>query len=60
MKVQSSRCRDFLDRLYTDNGEVLLDDKGRIRIDDWEMREDVQKKLQALLGNYFYRKLRRN
>ena len=34
--------------MYTENGEVLLDDKGRIRIDDWEMREDVQKEVAAL------------
>jgi len=40
--------RLFADRLYTENGEVLLDDKGRIRIDDWEMREDVQKEVAAL------------
>jgi enoyl-[acyl-carrier protein] reductase/trans-2-enoyl-CoA reductase (NAD+) len=33
--------RLFADRLYT-NSSILLDDKGRIRIDDWEMRDDVQ------------------
>ncbi len=52
--------RLFADRLYTDNGEVLLDDKGRIRIDDWEMREDVQKRSCSSLGNNFYRKFSRN
>lgn len=36
--------RLFTERLYTDN-EVLTDEKGRIRIDDWEMREDVQEEI---------------
>ena len=34
--------RLFADRLYTEDGNVLLDSEGRIRIDDWEMAEDVQ------------------
>lgn len=34
--------RLFAERLYTDDGNVPLDDKGRIRIDDWEMAEDIQ------------------
>ena len=34
--------RLFADRLYTENGEVALESEGRIRIDDWEMAEDVQ------------------
>ncbi|MET3848163.1 MULTISPECIES: enoyl-ACP reductase FabV [unclassified Paenibacillus] len=33
--------RLFTDRLYT-GGETPVDDVGRIRIDDWELREDVQ------------------
>lgn len=33
--------RLFAERLYT-GAETATDDKGRIRIDDWEMREDVQ------------------
>ncbi len=33
--------RLFADRLYT-GGPVPTDDEGRIRIDDWEMRDDVQ------------------
>ncbi len=33
--------RLFADRLYND-GAPALDEKGRIRIDDWEMREDIQ------------------
>ncbi|NGF56893.1 trans-2-enoyl-CoA reductase family protein [Parapedobacter sp. SGR-10] len=38
--------RLFAERLYTDN--VLLDDKGRIRVDDWEMRPDVQEEVSKL------------
>ena len=34
--------RLFADRLYTEDGNVPLDEAGRIRIDDWEMAEDVQ------------------
>ncbi len=33
--------RLFADRLYAD-GPVPTDDEGRIRVDDWEMRDDVQ------------------
>jgi enoyl-[acyl-carrier protein] reductase/trans-2-enoyl-CoA reductase (NAD+) len=39
--------RLFQDRLYN-GSEVPVDEKGRIRIDDWEMREDVQAKVAAL------------
>jgi len=39
--------RLFQDRLYN-GSEVPVDDKGRIRIDDWEMREDVQAKVAQL------------
>ena len=39
--------RLFSDRLYTGN-EVPTDDKGRIRIDDWEMRADVQERIAKL------------
>ena len=39
--------RLYSERLFTD-GEVPLDDKGRIRIDDWEMSEDVQNEVAAL------------
>ncbi|NNT72945.1 trans-2-enoyl-CoA reductase family protein [Flavobacterium sp. IMCC34852] len=39
--------RLFADRLYT-NAAVPTDDKGRIRIDDWEMRDDIQAKVKAL------------
>ena len=39
--------RLYQDRLYT--GEPIpTDEKGRIRVDDWEMRDDVQEKVAAL------------
>jgi len=38
--------RLFADRLYAD--EIALDDKGRIRVDDWEMRDDVQAEVAQL------------
>lgn len=39
--------RLYSERLFTD-GAIPLDEKGRIRIDDWEMAEDVQKEVIAL------------
>lgn len=39
--------RLYAQRLYTGEA-VSTDDKGRIRIDDWEMREDVQAKVASL------------
>lgn len=38
--------RLFQDRLYA--GKTPTDDKGRIRIDDWEMRADVQARVAEL------------
>lgn len=40
--------RLFAERLYTADGNILLDEEGRIRIDDLEMREDVQAEVDAL------------
>jgi len=37
--------RLFLDRLYADKA-VLTDEKGRIRVDDWEMLSDVQAEVE--------------
>jgi enoyl-[acyl-carrier protein] reductase/trans-2-enoyl-CoA reductase (NAD+) len=37
-------CRLFKDRLYGDN-EIILDEKNRIRLDDWEMDSDIQQKI---------------
>ncbi len=39
--------RLFEQRLYSGK-EVPTDEKGRIRIDDWEMKEDVQDKIKTL------------
>ena len=39
--------RLFKERLYT-NKAIATDEKGRIRIDDWEMRDDVQKEIAVL------------
>lgn len=39
--------RLFAERLYAEEG-VTLDEQGRIRVDDWEMRDDVQAEVQKL------------
>jgi len=39
--------RLYQDRLFTE-GEVPTDEAGRIRIDDWEMRDDVQAEVAKL------------
>jgi len=39
--------RLYHDFLFTEN-QPISDEKGRIRIDDWEMREDVQKEVAKL------------
>jgi enoyl-[acyl-carrier protein] reductase/trans-2-enoyl-CoA reductase (NAD+) len=36
--------RLFRDRLYSD-GEIPVDSEGRIRLDDWELSEAVQKRV---------------
>lgn len=44
-------CIEQIQRLYSERlfgGDLALDDKGRIRIDDWEMREDVQAEIAEL------------
>ena len=45
-------CIEQIQRLYADRifsgNEIPLDDKGRIRIDDWEMREDIQSEISKL------------
>ena len=38
--------RLYSQRLYTD--DLSLDEKGRIRVDDWEMRDDIQSKVVKL------------
>lgn len=39
--------RLFKERLYA-NGSIPTDAQGRIRIDDWELRDDVQQKVDVL------------
>lgn len=39
--------RLYADRLYTGSA-AAVDEAGRIRIDDWEMRDDVQREVAAL------------
>lgn len=39
--------RLFTERLYTEEG-TPVDEKGRIRIDDWELREDVQEEVTKI------------
>ena len=40
--------RLFAERLYVPDGDLPLDKEQRIRIDDWEMRPDIQQKVSAL------------
>jgi len=40
-------ARLYRDRLYTAAGSMPVDSENRIRIDDWEMRDDVQKAVAA-------------
>lgn len=45
-------CIEQMQRLFADRlfgaGAIPTDEKGRIRVDDWEMREDVQKEVAVL------------
>ena len=44
-------CIEQIQRLYSERlfgGDIALDAKGRVRIDDWEMREDVQAEVSEL------------
>ncbi len=40
--------RLFADRLYSSGAQVPTDEQGRIRIDDWEMRDDVQAEVATI------------
>ena len=40
--------RLYKERLYLSSGEIPVDEKGRIRIDDLEMRDDVQAQIDKL------------
>lgn len=39
--------RLYKDRLFTD-GSIPIDEAGRIRVDDWEMKKEVQDEVEAL------------
>lgn len=39
--------RLYRERLYTESGEIPVDEVGRIRVDDWELREDIQEEVMA-------------
>ena len=41
--------RLFSDRLYRADGTIPVDSENRIRIDDWELSDDVQKAVDALM-----------
>jgi len=45
-------CIEQIQRLYAERiftgKDIPLDDKGRIRIDDWEMRDDIQTEISKL------------
>jgi enoyl-[acyl-carrier protein] reductase/trans-2-enoyl-CoA reductase (NAD+) len=45
--------RLFHDRLYNGRSlnEIPTDPQGRVRVDDWEMRQDVQDEVSALWKN---------
>lgn len=40
-------CRLYRDRLYA-NSQVIVDEKGLIRLDDWEMKPEVQSEVSNL------------
>lgn len=50
--------RLFQDRLYSAAHTPPIDEEGRIRIDDWEMREDVQQEVAKLWEGVNSRNLR--
>jgi len=43
--------RLYADKLFNKSGIVPTDSEGRIRIDDWEMRDDVQSEVQQMFEN---------
>lgn len=48
--------RMFTEKLFVD--EPVTDEKGQFRLDDWEMREDVQKEVMDLWGQITTEKIR--
>jgi enoyl-[acyl-carrier protein] reductase/trans-2-enoyl-CoA reductase (NAD+) len=43
-------ARLYRDCLYTADGKVPVDSENRIRLDDWEMRDDVQKAVVEIMN----------
>ena len=41
--------RLYAERLYRKDGTIPVDEENRIRIDDWELEEDVQKAVSSLM-----------
>ncbi len=41
--------RLFSDRLYREDGTIPVDSENRIRIDDWELSDEIQKAVDALM-----------
>ena len=48
--VMTRMARLFRDRLYSGEALPAVDGQGRIRVDDWEMREDVQQEAAEILS----------
>ncbi|MBC7209960.1 MAG: enoyl-[acyl-carrier-protein] reductase FabV, partial [Pseudomonas sp.] len=47
--TQNQLDRMFRDRMYrADGAPAALDDEGRLRLDDWELRDDVQDACRAM------------
>ena len=44
-------CRLYHDDLFTGK-DPKMDSKGRIRMDDWEMRKDVQQTVYEVVADY--------
>jgi enoyl-[acyl-carrier protein] reductase/trans-2-enoyl-CoA reductase (NAD+) len=49
--VRLYRDRLFCPEGLADAARVPVDGEGRIRIDDWEMRDDVQREVQARMDS---------
>ena len=41
--------RLYADRVYNENGIVETDDSRLVRVDDWELRADVQEKVRSII-----------
>jgi len=55
---QQQMARLFRSRLYGASADMALDEQGRIRMDDWEMRSDVQHETAELLAQVTSENLR--